>query len=131
AWRKRGCPYEAAVALACSADPALLEESLGVLLALGAEPAATKVRRLLRDAGVSRVARGPRSTTKAHPLGLTAREADVLTHLAAGLTNAQIVERLVLSPRTVDHHVSSVLAKLGVGNRADAARRAAELAPAT
>jgi DNA-binding CsgD family transcriptional regulator/tetratricopeptide (TPR) repeat protein len=131
ALRKLGCPYEAAMALAGSDDPALLEEALATFIELRTEAAAARVRRRLRDAGARSVVRGPRKTTQSHPAGLTAREAEVLTHLAEGLTNAQIAERLVLSQRTVDHHVSSVLAKFGVDNRADAVRRAAEVRPAT
>jgi DNA-binding NarL/FixJ family response regulator len=69
--------------------------------------------------------RGRRATTKAHPAGLTAREAEVLEVLREGHTNAEIAERLFLSPRTVDHHVSSILAKLGVSSRAAAAEAAA------
>jgi DNA-binding NarL/FixJ family response regulator len=69
--------------------------------------------------------RGPRTTTADHPAGLTAREAEVLDLVRDGLTNADIAERLVLSPRTVDHHVSAVLRKLGVSTRAEAA----DLAP--
>jgi DNA-binding CsgD family transcriptional regulator len=130
AWRDRGCPYEAAAALASSGDPAAIEEALSVFERLGTEPAAEKARRLLRGTG-ARAARGPRRTTKQHPAGLTTREAEVLDQLVCGLTNAEIAERLVLSTRTVDHHVSAVLAKLGVTNRADAVRRAAELAPST
>jgi DNA-binding CsgD family transcriptional regulator len=130
AWRDRGCPYEAALALAASGDPAAIDEAVAVFERLGTESAAEKARRLLRASG-ARPARGPRRTTKAHPAGLTAREAEVLDHLVDGLTNAEIADRLVLSTRTVDHHVSAVLAKLGVSNRADAARRAAELEPTT
>jgi len=55
--------------------------------------------------------------------GLSAREAEVLRHLADGLTDKEIAERLSISPRTVETHVGSVLRKLGVKNRAQAARR--------
>jgi DNA-binding CsgD family transcriptional regulator len=49
--------------------------------------------------------------------GITAREAEVLGLVAEGLTNAQVAERLFLSPRTVDTHVASLLAKTGLPSR--------------
>ena len=61
------------------------------------------------------------------PAGLTQRQVDVLALLATGLTNSEIADRLVVSTRTVDHHVSAILTRLEVGTRRDAARRAAEL----
>jgi DNA-binding NarL/FixJ family response regulator len=73
---------------------------------------------MLRNLGI----RVPRRSTLSHPDGLTAREADVLGLLRDELSNAQIAERLHISPKTVDHHVSSILAKLGVRSRAEAAR---------
>jgi len=54
-------------------------------------------------------------------IALTARESQMVELAAKGLTNAEIAERLVLSVRTVDHHVSAVLQKLGVSGRRDAA----------
>ena len=56
-------------------------------------------------------------------LGLSGREEDVLRLLAAGLTDRGIAETLKISPRTVETHVGSILRKLGVRNRAEAARR--------
>ena len=59
--------------------------------------------------------------------GLTPRELEVLALVAEGLRNADISERLVVSPKTVDHHVSAILRKLGVPNRSSAAATAAKL----
>jgi DNA-binding NarL/FixJ family response regulator len=80
----------------------------------------------LRERGVRGVARGPRRTTRDHPAGLTRRELEVLGSLAEGLTNAEIAAKLVISEKTVAHHVSAILGKLGVGSRYEAARLAAE-----
>lgn len=54
--------------------------------------------------------------------GLSAREIEVLQLIALGLSNSDIAERLVLSPRTVHHHVSHILTKMGVENRVEAVR---------
>jgi DNA-binding NarL/FixJ family response regulator len=61
------------------------------------------------------------ATTRSNPYGLTDRQLDILRRLARGHTNAQIAAELVLSVRTVDHHVSAVLSKLGVTSRSEAA----------
>ncbi|MGA8245639.1 MAG: helix-turn-helix transcriptional regulator, partial [Nocardioides sp.] len=69
--------------------------------------------------------RGPRATTARTPYALTPRQLEVLGLLASGLRNSEIAASMVLSERTVDHHVSAVLAKLGVPSRAQAVRLAA------
>lgn len=115
-WHARGCPYEAARALADADD----ESALGELERLGARPLAADLRRRL---GL----RGPRETTRGNPAGLTARELEVLALLANGLQNREIADRLVLSPRTVDHHVSAVLRKLQARTRGEAAARFREI----
>jgi DNA-binding CsgD family transcriptional regulator/tetratricopeptide (TPR) repeat protein len=127
AWRSAGDPYEHALALAESGqvDPAL--EALTVLDGLDAGPAVAIVRRRLRDLGVTRLPRRPQPGTLANPAGLTGRQLEILRLVAAGLSNAEIAQRLVVSPRTVDHHVSAILAKLGVATRREAATRAAAL----
>jgi DNA-binding NarL/FixJ family response regulator len=80
-------------------------------------------RVLLRSRGLPQP-RLPRPSTRAHPAGLTARQAEVLALLGEGMSDAEIAGRLVLSRRTVEHHVTAILAKLGVASRRDAARAA-------
>ena len=125
AWLERGCPYEAARALADSGDETLLLEALAGFDRLGAVPAAQDTRRRLRALG-SVVPRGRRPSTRANPGELTTRELEVLRHLSTGLRNAEIADELVLSRRTVDHHVSAILRKLGVRTRGEAAAAARE-----
>ena len=55
--------------------------------------------------------------------GLSPRENDVLRMLAEGLTDREIANALIISPRTVETHVSNILHKLNVRNRAEAAQR--------
>jgi DNA-binding CsgD family transcriptional regulator/tetratricopeptide (TPR) repeat protein len=126
-WQERGNPYEQALALAGSGDETAMVQALSILDTLGAGPAAQLVRRRLRSLGVVRLPRGPVPQTRANPAGLTERQVDVLTELARGLTNAEIADRLVVSVRTVDHHVSAVLGKLGVSSRREAAATARAL----
>ncbi len=126
-WRALGCPYEAAAALADSDQERQLRTALTELERLGARPLAAGVARKLRKLGVRGPARGPRPATRANPANLTARETEVLALVTEGLRNADIARRLFVSPKTVDHHVSAILAKLGVRTRGEAARAAARL----
>ncbi len=125
-WVEAGCPYEAALCLADADDEAGLRLALEELLVLEAGPAAAIVARRLRHRGVS-LPRGPRATTRQNQYGLTAREVEVLALLNEGLPNSQIADRLVVSVRTVDHHVEAILRKLGAKTRADARATATSL----
>jgi ATP/maltotriose-dependent transcriptional regulator MalT len=126
-WTQLGCPYEAALALADADQVEPLRQALEKLQQLGARAAATAVTRRLRERGVRGVSRGPRPSTRANAAALTAREIDVLCLLAQGLRNSGIGERLFVSPRTVEHHVSAILAKLGVQSRGEAVAEARRL----
>ena len=118
-WHDAGCPFEEAVVLTRSARPQSLATALELVSAIGAERAAARIRQIMRQAGERTVPRGPRPATRAHPHGLTPREAEVLGLLREGLPDATIARRLYISERTVHHHVSAVLAKLGVSSRVD------------
>jgi DNA-binding NarL/FixJ family response regulator len=76
---------------------------------------------------VRNVPRGPQPATKRNPAGLTERQVEVLALVAQGMTNAEISDKLVVSVRTVDHHVAAILDKLHVPSRRAAAERAVEL----
>lgn len=121
AWADVGCVYEQAVAMMDSPDPPHLLQALEILDGLQAAPAAAKLRRQLRGMGVHGIPRGPRQETRSHPAGLTPRQVEVLELVAEGLTNADIADRLFVSPKTVDHHVSALLMKLEVSSRQEAA----------
>lgn len=120
AWKRLGCPYEQARTLA-GGDAAAQKEALLIFEQLGARPMAERVRAGLRAAGVQTIPRGPRAATRENPFGLTNRQLEILTLLTEGLTNAEIAGRLHISPKTVDHHVSAVLARLEVATREEAA----------
>ena len=126
-WSAIDSPYEAALALADSPDEEAFRRGLAELHRLGAQAAAAIVTRRLRERGVRGLPRGPRPTTQKHPANLTARQIEVLGLVAQGLRNAQIAERLVLSEKTIDHHVSAILRKLDVRTRGEASAHAITL----
>jgi DNA-binding CsgD family transcriptional regulator/tetratricopeptide (TPR) repeat protein len=127
-WTDLGCPYEAALALYDSAEEAALRQALKVFTGLGALAAGQLTRHKMRALGIRSIPAGPRPATRADPAGLTRREQEVLELIRGGHTNAEIAARLFISVRTVDSHVSAVLAKLGTPTR-EAAARAAQLKP--
>jgi DNA-binding CsgD family transcriptional regulator len=120
AWERIGCPYEQAMALADADKEADLRAGLGIAERLGAAPLGAILRRKLRAKGVRGIPRGAQARNRGNPRGITARELKVLALLAEGRRNADIAQRLFVSEKTVGHHVSAVLAKLGVHSRGEA-----------
>jgi len=126
-WAQLGCPYERALSLADSPDPAHRKEALELFESLGARPMAQRLRRQLKAEGVRGLKRGANRSTRANVAGLTIRELEVLALVAQDLSNAAIARRLYLSAKTVDHHASAILSKLGITSRRDAAAAARRL----
>jgi DNA-binding CsgD family transcriptional regulator len=134
-WRGAADRYEAvgwmhdrAFMLSLLDDGDALREALAIARGLGARPLERRIARRMRQSGI-RVPRGPVASTRSNPAGLTDRQIDVLELVRAGLSNADIASRLYISPRTVEHHVSGVFAKLGVSSRLEAVTRWDELRP--
>ena len=134
-WLGLHCPVEAAMALYDGGTEAQLRQALAIFDKLGAAVSVGVVRARMRDLGIRSIPVGARSATRAHPSGLTRRESEVLELITHGATNAEIAESLFISRKTVDHHVSAILAKLGTPTRsaaaAEAERRGLVGAPAT
>jgi DNA-binding NarL/FixJ family response regulator len=74
----------------------------------------------MRAHGASVIPRGPIADTRANAAGLTRRQAHVLELVGEGLTNTEIAARLCISGKTAEHHVSAIMARLGVTSRRDA-----------
>ena len=123
-WCERGCVYEAALARSSSNNEGAMRQALSELQQLGAHTTATIVARQLRELGARDLPRGPRPTSRHNDASLTTREVEVLELVAAGLTNPQIAASLYISRKTAEHHVSSILVKLGTTTRTEAAAAA-------
>jgi DNA-binding CsgD family transcriptional regulator len=126
AWEALDFPLWSAYALAFSPEIRDAQQCLDTLDKLGAPAVRQAVLRDRHARGLV-VPRGPRTASRANPAGLTAREAEVLQLLADGLSYAEVAGRLVLSEKTVGHHVSAVLRKLGEPTRSRAVAAALRL----
>jgi len=130
AWLALGLPFEAALALLDLPGEAAVQampKAVALLEQIGAAPAAALARQRARACGAQaqlpKPRRGPYAAAREHPSGLTRREAQVLELLLDGLSNLEIAQRLCRSERTVEHHVSTLLGKLGATTRLDLLRR--------
>ncbi|HEX6221555.1 MAG TPA: AAA family ATPase [Acidimicrobiia bacterium] len=119
-WREIGSPYEVGLSLS-EGDVEAMKEALEIFDTLGARPMADRVRRRLREMGAESIPRGPSRATRENPAGLTNRQVEVLELISGGLSNAEIADRLFISKKTVEHHVSAIYSKLGVDSRTKAA----------
>jgi DNA-binding CsgD family transcriptional regulator len=126
AWEKIGCPYEQALAL-MDGDEQSQREGLGILDRLKATGTINHYRRKLNLKTAKSVTKGPRESTLNNPGQLTDRQIDILKLLEAGLQNKEIAEKLFISPKTVDHHISAILTKFNVNSRAKAVIEAKKL----
>ncbi|MBV2362357.1 AAA family ATPase [Streptomonospora nanhaiensis] len=138
-WERLLMPLHRAEAMVLGAEAALaadrgaavgdrLREAAKVAAECGAAPLAARARELARRAGVALEAGADGEPVPAGPpAGLTPREAEVLRLLGRGYTNAQIAEELFISAKTASVHVSHILAKLELPNRAAAGARAAAM----
>ncbi len=120
AWEARGCPYEQALALLDSGTGEAIGHAVTILDGLGARPAARLARQRLRELGQRSIPAMPRASTAANPASLTNRQREVLELLVEGASNQEIADRLYVSKKTVEHHVSAVYSKLAVSDRPSA-----------
>ena len=125
-WKKSGFPFNEALAL-FEGDEDDKREAIKIVQDLGANAIYEKMKFDMRNAGIKSIPRGIRKTTRSNQAHLTERELDVLQLMKEGLQNKEIGARLFISPRTVDHHISSILFKLDVNSRAKAVRQAVHL----
>lgn len=119
-WEELRCPYEQALALS-EGNERGMKKAIEIFDRLGASAASQLIKQQMRGLGIKRVPKGPRHTTRANPAGLTSRQLEILRLLDDGLSNNEIGNRLFISPKTVDHHISAILSKLNVKSRHEAA----------
>ncbi|HEV8272941.1 MAG TPA: LuxR C-terminal-related transcriptional regulator [Chitinophagaceae bacterium] len=125
-WKKLGCPYEEALALFNGGDNDK-KKALGIIQKLGAGAIYEKMKFEMRASGIKSIPRGVRKSTQSNRANLTSRELDILQLLKAGLQNKEIAAKLFISPKTVDHHISSIFFKLDVNSRTKAVQEASRL----
>lgn len=131
AWDAKTVPFEAAMSrlhATGSEKESALARAIADLEAMGADAAAGFGRRRALAMGIVHTAprrrKGPYRAARSHPLGLTAREVQILQYIVDGVSNREIAGKMSRSQRTIEHHVSAILVKLNAANRMQAALRA-------
>ncbi|HEY6906303.1 MAG TPA: AAA family ATPase [Ignavibacteriaceae bacterium] len=119
-WEKLNCPYEQALALS-EGDSEAMKNAIEIFDKLGAPATLRLVKQKMRESGIKNIPKGPIQSTRENSAGLTRRQTDVLKLLTRGLSNSEIAANLFISPKTVDHHISAILAKLNLHSRTEAA----------
>jgi DNA-binding CsgD family transcriptional regulator/tetratricopeptide (TPR) repeat protein len=122
-WQRIGSPFWTALALAWSPELDDARTACHLLSEIDAPAVRQAVIRDRHARGLP-VPRGPRAASRANSWGLTSREIEILDLLTEGLSNAEIAQQLVLSEKTVGHHVSAILRKLGEPTRSRASAAA-------
>ncbi|HEU5168715.1 MAG TPA: LuxR C-terminal-related transcriptional regulator [Chitinophagaceae bacterium] len=125
-WKQLGCPYEQALTL-FEGDDDNKKAAIAIIQKLGADPIYEKMRLEMKSSGIKSIPRGIRKSTKSNPANLTEREVGVIQLLKDGLQNKEIAAKLFISPKTVDHHISSIFLKLDVNSRTKAVQEASRL----
>ena len=117
-WEALGAPFEQALCLMRCGDEGL-KQAIELFAQQGAHPALELARAQARKQGVRGIKRGPYAAARDNSLGLTGHELQIYQLIGGGLSNEEIASKLNRSVRTIEHHVSSVLSKLGAKNRTE------------
>ncbi len=125
-WRKSGCPFAEALVLS-EGNEDDKKNALSIFQQLNAKAVCERIKMEMRASGIKKIPRGLRESTKMNPAQLTNRELDILQLLKHAVQNKEIASTLFISPKTVDHHISSILFKLDVNSRSKAVTEAVRL----
>jgi DNA-binding CsgD family transcriptional regulator len=119
-WEELQCPYEQALALSDGNNDTKIK-AIEIFNGLGATAAVQLIKQKMRVSGIKGIPKGPRKTTRENLAGLTNRQIEVLHLVSKGLSNNEIGNQLYISAKTVDHHISTILSKLNIHSRFEAA----------
>ena len=119
-WEELKCPYEQALALSDGNEKAM-KKAVEIFDGLGAAAASQLIKQKMRQSGIKNIPKGPRQSTKENPSGLTERQMEILKLVANGLSNSEIGNKLYISTRTVENHISTIFSKLNIHSRVEAA----------